>query len=164
VELPVKSGQFYVETDGLPSATYFSSDYRGYIPPGKVLSLYATASPRWFSMLTPALSTSDPVPEDSVLLRFVQGSGFQVIRQRRAGERGLGLIVDCYFDPGSPVSYYPVAAGPLEFILQWKPGFYADPTAPYSVVPATLPSGHAVTVVFVGDTLSGGGYLTFVDR
>ncbi len=94
VDLPVTSGEFYVETDGLQSANYYRSNYRGCIPPGGVLSLYATAPPHRFSVLTPALSTSEPVPADSVLLRFIQGSTFPVIRQRLTGERGLRLIAE----------------------------------------------------------------------
>jgi hypothetical protein len=164
VDLPVTSGEFYVETDGLPLAASFRRDLRADITPGAVLSLYATASPGYFSILTPAWSSSDPVPTDSVLVRFIQGSTFGVLRQRHTGEKGLGLIVECYFDPGDPSPYHATFAGTQELLLQRKPGFYADSTAPYSAVLITLPAGHVVTVVLVGDTLSGGGYLTFVDR
>jgi hypothetical protein len=163
VELAVPSGTFYAVTEGLPEGAYDAQDFYGTIRPGDKLSLFGVSG--WGQgWLTPAWNRHDLIPADSGLVRVIQGSDFPVIYLRETGELKAGLPQLCYFDPGLLSDFFPRVEGAFDLILQQKrPGTYFDTTGAYTRLPATVPAGHAVTLVLTGKSLATAGYFAFTD-
>jgi hypothetical protein len=76
----------------------------------------------------------------------------------------LGRPKLCYFDPGDPSPYYSLPGGAFDVLLQRKVGFTVDSTLAYAQLAASVPAGHAVTLVLTGTMPSSAGFIAFSDR
>ena len=162
--LPVTSGSFQVEADGMPLDPYGWPNYYAMLGPDQSLSIYATTG-RTGASLAAAWDPTDPIPGDSGMVRLIQGTfGFPVVYLLDSGAPLAAQPNLCYFDPGDPSRYYVRPAGTFDLVMRQKPGFYFDSTARYVRLPADAPAGHAVTLVLLGNTPGSAHYLAFTDR
>ena len=162
-EVPIQSGTLAVETIGIPpgdpSLGNPNGDFLGLIRPGDHLSLYAAGSPQsgFLQALWPDTAAVAP---DSVLVRLVQSSPVLVVYLRSHGDPRSGLPELCYFDPGTVSPYFARAAGDFDLIGQDK----YEQEQEVGRVAASVPGGHAVTMVLTGGGQQPLGVMTFMDR
>ena len=162
--VPVTSGSFQIEADGMPDDPYGWHHYYGLIAPGATLSIYATTG-RTGASLAAAWDQAEPIPAGSGLVRVIQGTyGFPVIYLLDTGAPLSARPDQCYLDPGNPTPYYTRPAGTFDLVMRRKLTLYFDSTAGFVRLPVNLADGHAVTLVLLGNTVGAARYLTFTDR
>jgi hypothetical protein len=163
VEVPIVSGTLHVGTKGIPpgdpSLGDPSGEFLGLIRPGDHLSLYSAGSTR-SGFLQALWPDTVAVPADSVLVRLVQSSPVLVVYLRPQGDPPSGLPELCYFDPGTVSPYFARPAGNFDVIGQEK---YTQ-SGEVGRVAASVPAGHAVTLVLTGGGEQPLGVMTFMDR
>jgi hypothetical protein len=162
-DMAVTTSDIYVTTDGMPAAEIDRRQLYAGIIPGSTLALFAIQGTN-MSGLVAAWGTTDPIPADSGLVRLIQSSNVPVAYLRPSGETGLGRPKLCYFDPGDPSPYYSLPGGAFDVLLQRKVGFTVDSTLAYAQLAASVPAGHAVTLVLTGTMPSSAGFIAFSDR
>jgi hypothetical protein len=159
VEVPIVSGSFRVQVDGLGPV---GSDQSFVIRGGDHLAMYGTG------VGTAALWISEvSVPADSGLVRFLEGSpsnwGFTLFLGAPGAEVAERRLINCYFDPGHSTEYVRVPAGEFDVIGGGK-DLLSNPSAvDITRVRATAMSGRAVTYVLAGDSPQTARVVAFPD-
>ncbi len=107
------------------------------------------------ALTTTAWSLASTIQADKGCSRFIQRGNFPVLHLLDPGSSS-GVLVQCYFDMGTFTSYFGRPAGAFDLLLTMKVGMESS-----ARLSATLPAGHAITVVLTGGSP---GYLFFTDR
>jgi hypothetical protein len=160
VEVPVVSGSFRVQVDGLgPEGSNQSWTIRG----GDHVALYGT------EYGTAALWIEEAsVPADSGLVRFVNGAGppnwaLTLFLGAPGVEVAESRLINCYYDPLTSTEYVRVPAGEFDVMGGGKDLFFNPSGVENARLRATATSGRAVTYVLTGDSPQTARLLAFPD-
>lgn len=156
VDLAITPGDFHAQVSGLPATMASHNEVDLSVDAGQVFSIYATAYGP-VGLVSADGSSPSSIPPDSGYMRLVNGGRYPVVHLLDAGAPPWGMLLQCYFDGGDFTSYYERRAGAFDLLLTPKFGNEWDSTR----VSATVPKGHAITVVLTGGSP---GYLSFTDR
>jgi hypothetical protein len=165
VDLPITSGLFYLDAQGLPAPDSIYANYQTFgalVLGGDRLAIYAIGGdgvPQ--SSVVGAWDTPTIVPGDSVRVRLVQGwtsAGVVYVLPAAAPENGLPEL--CYFDPGNTWGYVERPVGELDFVMKAK---YGPQFTPVRIRVSPEP-GQSVTYVITQSAVHPLGVVAFPDR
>lgn len=175
VEIPITSGVFLLEAEGLPPGNWsvgLVHSFEAVNREGAHLAVYAVGGSCCEDAPAPVaglVGTWDPfvdvpVPDDSVRVRVIQGSSSALIVFLLPQDAPIppygtsfDVLVSCYFDPGNVGGYWTLPAGNRDFVLQ-------DKSRSRTVrIPETLQAGRFVTYVLTQDDQDEWGIAAFPD-
>jgi hypothetical protein len=161
VVLPITSGRFTIEGQGLPLRSDWSPRNRlgALVREGEELAVYVvggTGGPTGpIGTLTWAWDRPTEVADDSVRIRLVQGfTGAIAVHVLDPGEPADEIPVLCYFDAGDIWGYDYRPAADIDFVLQGK----FSPGGAQQRIRTSPHPGSSVTYVITWATPLGGGH------
>lgn len=132
VDIPISSGLFFLDTEGLPSPNESEANYRSFgalVQGGDRLAMYAIGGEGISTgAVVGAWDTPTVVPDDSVRVRLVQGfTSAGVVYIVPPGAPANGLPELCYFDPLNVWGYMERPPEGVDFVMQAKYGPQYEP-------------------------------------
>jgi hypothetical protein len=150
VDIPITSGLFFVDIEG---STGLWQSLGAIVMEDDHLSIYAVnpaeGDPENHPQpsLVGAWDRPTFVPDDSVRVRLIEGSGYAgVVYVLEPDAPADGLPELCYFDPTNTWGYVERPTGGIDFVMQPKYGNAYEPIR----IRATPRAGQSVTYVIVG--------------